>query len=99
MIETDKSQGWHMKKEISYAHLVSTAMLVLSLLGGGATVLNRISTLEVQQNNINSKLTSLLEAQARRDASQDAEIRRISEETREDLKDINKKLDRLIERL
>lgn len=82
----DDKRSWHLDKTISVGHLVSTLVIAISVFSWAVTLDKR-----VEQNSI--AITHLKE-------QQQLEQRRIElmrNELREDLRDINAKLDRLIE--
>jgi len=45
---THENKSWHIKKELSVSHLLTTLFLVISLLAWGSSVEKRLVRLEVQ---------------------------------------------------
>lgn len=83
---TEQKGNWHLDKTISVGHLVSTLVIAVSVFSWAMTLDKR-----VEQNSL--AITHLKEQQA-------IEQKRIQElriEIKQDLRDINTKLDRLIE--
>ncbi len=79
-------RSWHLDKTISVGHLVSTVVIAVSVFSWAMTLDKR-----VEQNSL--AIIHLKEQQA-------AEAKRIEQlrsEIKQDLRDINSKLDRLIE--
>ena len=44
-----KDDSWHLKKEISIGHIVSTVMIVLAMIGYAAGIENRLTKVETNQ--------------------------------------------------
>lgn len=90
---------WHLQKSVSVSQI---AALVLIFLGGLAAfygVAERLSVLESQFAELSARVVRVLEAQQRVDQSQDASLTQFRSEMRQDVRDIQSKLDRLIESL
>jgi len=49
MEERRKADGWHIKKEISYGHILTTAVIAFSLLGWANSVDKRLTIVEYSQ--------------------------------------------------
>lgn len=79
-------RSWHLDKTISVGHLVSTVIIAVSVFSWAVTLDKR-----VEQNSLN--IEHLKEQQVN-DRKQVQEMR---VEIKQDLRDINAKLDRLIE--
>ncbi len=79
-------RSWHLDKTISVGHLVSTVIIAVSVLSWAVTLDKR-----VEQNSLN---IAHLKEQLAKDQRQVQELRL---EIKQDLRDINAKLDRLIE--
>ena len=82
----NQKANWHLDKTISVGHLVSTVVIAVSVFSWAVTLDKR-----VEQNSLS--ITHLKEQQAT-DRKQVQEMRT---EIKQDLRDINAKLDRLIE--
>ncbi|MCB5226213.1 hypothetical protein JAO78_005225 [Alishewanella sp. 16-MA] len=84
--ESTNERSWHLDKTISVGHLVSTVIIAVSIFSWAVTLDKR-----VEQNSIS--ISHIKEQQM-------AEQRRAQElrqEIKQDLRDINAKLDRMIE--
>jgi hypothetical protein len=82
-----RGRDWHLDKTVSISHIISTILIVISILAWAQGVEKR-----VEQNAQGVKFIS-----ERLDA-QDKRIDEMRSELRDDLKQVNNKLDRLIER-
>lgn len=82
----NQKASWHLDKTISVGHLVSTVIIAVSVFSWAVTLDKR-----VEQNSLS--ITHLKEQQVT-DRKQVQEMR---SEIKQDLRDINAKLDRLIE--
>lgn len=82
----NQKASWHLDKTISVGHLVSTVIIAVSVFSWAVTLDKR-----VEQNSLS--ITHLKEQQVT-DRKQVQEMRA---EIKQDLRDINAKLDRLIE--
>lgn len=90
-------ENWHLDKSVSISHLLTTAAMAMTLVGGWVAISERVARLETEFSQISGQIVSLLERQSARDARQDGELLEIRREVSQDLRDINAKLDRLIE--
>lgn len=88
-------QAWHLEKSVSLSHILSTIGLFVMLAGGWNTITSRLAVLESQQQEFNERIISVIEAQAKTDTRQDAELAEIRRQTREDYKEILNRLDDL----
>ena len=81
------TEHWHVKREITAGHMVSTLMLAGALIVAWDDMGDKIdlTTLQIETIQVN-------------DARQDENRQQIRQEMKEELKAINGKLDRLIER-
>jgi len=66
------------------------------LVGGYATMSERLAVLENQQSSFNQRIIDVLGTQRTTDVRQDAEMLEVKRLTREDLKSISEKLDKLM---
>lgn len=41
---------WHLKREVSYGHIISTILLMLMLITGWVNISDRLTTVETKQN-------------------------------------------------
>ena len=85
--ERRKKQHWHLEKSVSVSHIISTVMIVISALIFAIKMDSRVTMLE-----------QAIMTQHSTDDKQDSERLRVATELKTNLKDINDKLDRLIER-
>ncbi|MCW7556498.1 hypothetical protein NX722_28450 [Endozoicomonas gorgoniicola] len=81
-------EHWHLDRKLNITHLISTVMIIASLFLWGGGIERRIDG--------NAKDIAHLKEVQERDRQQDKEAR---EEFKSQLKSIETKLDRLIERL
>jgi len=82
---------FHLKRELTWGHIVSTIFLCLALLGS----YNSLSAEQQRKTSSMESKLAVLEVQLKATAHETQTIR---VETRASLESINKKLDRLIER-
>lgn len=47
---SENNQGWHIKKEVSYGHIITTICMVFSLVTWAMSVEKRLTTVEVGQS-------------------------------------------------
>ena len=83
---TEQKANWHLDKTISVGHLVSTLVIAVSVFSWAMTLDKR-----VEQNSL--AIAHLKEQQA----TEQKRIQELRQEIKQDLRDINTKLDRLIE--
>lgn len=83
---TEQKANWHLDKTISVGHLVSTLVIAVSVFSWAMALDKR-----VEQNSL--AIAHLKEQQA----TEQKRIQDIRQEIKQDLRDINTKLDRLIE--
>lgn len=50
MTNEPNGNGWHLRKEISFSHLITTALVIVSVLKFGYDMDKRIALLEVRLN-------------------------------------------------
>lgn len=89
--------NWHLDRSVSIGHILTTIVLFVSMAGGWVAMSERVARLEAEFAQVSGQIVMLLERQASRDARQDSEITELRREVSQDLRDINNKLDRLIE--
>ncbi len=89
---------WHVKKEVTWGHIMTTlGMVILGVLAVG-DMDRRITVVEVSNKYSQSEQSKINEAQNKRiDASQRALERQI-DNLGGDIKDVLKKIDKLIDR-
>lgn len=90
-------ENWHLDRSVSIGHLLTTVAMAMTLVAGWVAMSERVARLEAEFSQISGQIVSLLERQSSRDARQDSELLEIRREVSQDLRDINAKLDRLIE--
>lgn len=83
--------GWHLKRELQLGHIISTLALAAS---AAVYIVKMDQRLAVIETSVAASMT----AQAQRDARQDEAATRADTLIRDQLKSIDGKLDRLIER-
>lgn len=82
----EQKANWHLDKTISVGHLVSTLVIAVSVFSWAMALDKR-----VEQNSL--AISHLKEQQA----TEQKRIQELRQEIKQDLRDINSKLDRLIE--
>lgn len=78
--------AWHLDKKVNLSHIVATLMLAAAIFTWGSKIEQRIALVEsaaVRQQAI--------------DQAQDQEFRRYVVEMREDIREMSRKIDKLIE--
>lgn len=90
---------WHLSKTVNLGHLIATSLFVLGGLSAYYGVTERLALLEREFINLSSRMVSVLENQERTDSIQDRDLVSFRNEVRSDIRQINAKLDRLIETL
>lgn len=86
-VERRKKQNWHLEKTVSISHILTTIAALSTVLVMGSKFDTRLSLVE-----------QLVSSQRSVDSRQDSEASASREIVRQQLRDINAKLDRLIER-
>lgn len=95
METTVGGRHWHLEKSVSLTHILSTAGLLMAMVGGYANMTSRMAVIESQQAQFNRQVVQILEAQSRIDARQDSDIAELKKIIREDYREILHKLDNL----
>lgn len=88
---------WHLDRKVGVGHLFATISLVAGGILAYANVTKDISTLQVEFAGLSERVVRVLEAQQRVDDAQDRDLTSFRNEIRADVREINAKLDRLIE--
>jgi hypothetical protein len=78
--------AWHLDKKVNLSHIVATLMLAAAIFTWGSKIEQRIALVE-----------SASQRQASIDQAQDQEFRRSVVEMREDIRELSRKIDKLIE--
>lgn len=86
-IEPDRRQ-WHLDKTVSISHLITTVSLVVTAIWWAATLDKRMAILEAAQAY-----------QVQRNDQIEHAMREMASQNRDDIKAINAKLDRIMERV
>lgn len=89
---TNGGNQLHLNKGFNLSDLITVGVLIV---GGIIT----LTTLQINLQNIGDRMQETVENQVRRDGAQDAQIQRFRTEMRADVRDIQQKLDRLLENL
>jgi len=96
-MEESNDYVWHFDKTVSISNLVG----ILALAAGGFaaydTITDRVAVLETNMQNLNNRVISLVERQINTDQQQDDSLQQFRTEMREDVRQIQNKLDRIIE--
>mgnify|MGYP003636537421 FL=1 len=93
------SNPWHLDKKVGIGQIISIVSMCIIVTAGWMSFDKRITVVETNQANINSRIITLFENQTKTDQAQNEQIERSRAETQRSLRDIDAKLDRLIERL
>lgn len=85
---TPKPEGssWHLDKKVNVSHIIATLMLAGAIFAWGSKIEQRIALVE-----------ATAQRQEQVDQGQDQEFRRYVVEMREDIRDLSRKMDKLIE--
>lgn len=86
----------HVDPTIHVGHLLTTLSMVACIVVWGMNVNQRVALLEARQEDTVSRIVVILEHQRDIDARQDAVLGETRQIIREDMRDINVKLDNLI---
>ena len=78
--------AWHLDKKVNLSHIVATLMLAAAIFTWGSKIEQRIALVEDKTVR-----------QAQIDQAQDQEFRRYVVEMREDIHELSRKMDKLIE--
>jgi hypothetical protein len=93
MVKSD----WHLDRGVSLSHISATVLLVMGGVSAYFGVTERLSVLENQFVDLSDRVIRLLESQRRIDDDQDQDLAEFRSEIRTEMREINAKLDRLIE--
>lgn len=91
MATQNEESKWHLDKKISVTHMFTTVAAITSLVIFGSSVNTRLYLVE-------SAVTAAVKQAYDDNNRQDRAIADMSRQTRDDMRTINDKLDRLIER-
>ena len=87
MMATPKEDtAWHLDKKVNLSHIVATLMLAAAIFTWGSKIEQRVALVEEKASR-----------QAQTDQAQDQEFRRYVVEMREDIRELSRKIDKLIE--
>lgn len=78
---------WHIDKTVSVSHLITTISMIVSMIWWAATVDKRIAVIEAGQ-----------QFQAQRNTQIEQAVKELASVSREEIKAISAKLDRILER-
>jgi hypothetical protein len=78
--------AWHLDKKVNLSHIVATLMLAAAIFTWGSKIEQRIALVE-----------SASQRQASIDQAQDQEFRRYVVEMRDDIRELSRKIEKLIE--
>lgn len=78
--------AWHLDKKVNLSHIVATLTLAAAIFTWGSKIEQRIALVEASSTR-----------QAQVDQAQDQEFRRSVVEMREDIRELSRKIDKLIE--
>ncbi len=81
-----EDSSWHLDKKVNISHIIATLMLAGAIFAWGSKIEQRIALVE-----------ATAQRQAQVDQAQDQEFRRYVVEMREDIRDLSRKMDKLIE--
>ena len=81
-----EDSSWHLDKKVNVSHIIATLMLAGAIFAWGSKIEQRIALVEASATR-----------QAQVDQAQDQDFRRSVVEMREDIHDLSRKIDKLIE--
>ncbi len=81
-----EDSSWHLDKKVNVSHIIATLMLAGAIFAWGSKIEQRIALVEASATR-----------QAQVDQAQDQEFRRYVVEMREDIHEMSRKIDKLIE--
>ena len=84
--DTSNDSAWHLDKKVNISHIIATLMLAAAIFTWGSTIEQRIALVEASATR-----------QAQVDQAQDREFRRYVVEMRDDIRELSRKIDKLIE--
>lgn len=84
--QRDSDSAWHLDKKVNVSHIIATLMLAGAIFAWGSKMEQRVAIVE-----------ATAQRQAQVDQSQDQEFRRYVVEMREDIRELSRKIDKLIE--
>ena len=82
----DADTAWHLDKKVNISHILATLTLAAAIFTWGSTIEQRIALVEASSTR-----------QAQVDQAQDQEFRRYVVEMRDDIHELSRKIDKLIE--
>lgn len=89
--ERRDQRRWHLDKRLNVGHLLTTLTIAAAVFIWASKVDTRISLLE-------QTVSTWVLMQDKRDGMQDEQLRRLANETLENVRSINNKMERLVER-
>ena len=81
-----EDSSWHLDKKVNISHIIATLMLAAAMFTWGSKIEQRIALVEASSTR-----------QAQVDQAQDQEFRRYVVEMRDDIRELSRKIDKLIE--
>ena len=84
--DTSNDSAWHLDKKVNISHIIATLMLAAAIFTWGSKIEQRIALVEASATR-----------QAQVDQAQDQEFRRSVVEMREDIRELSRKIDKLID--
>jgi hypothetical protein len=78
--------AWHLDKKVNISHIIATLTLAGAIFAWGSKIEQRVALMEAASHR-----------QSQVDQAQDQEFRRYVVEMREDIRDLSRKIDKLIE--
>ena len=85
-VEEKRDTAWHLDKKVNLSHIVATLTLAAAMFTWGSKIEQRIALVEASSTR-----------QAQVDQAQDQEFRRYVVEMRADIREMSRKIDKLIE--
>jgi hypothetical protein len=81
-----EDSAWHLDKKVNISHIIATLTLAGAIFAWGSKIEQRVALMEAASHR-----------QSQVDQAQDQEFRRYVVEMREDIRDLSRKIDKLIE--
>jgi hypothetical protein len=94
----DVEKKWHVDKTISLANIIIVCSMAMGGFGAYDSLTDRMAVMETNMSNLNDRVVSLIERQINVDQAQDNTLLQFRQEMRTDVRSVQDKLDRLLER-
>lgn len=96
---SSQENAWHLDKGVGLATIIAAVLFFLGGVTAWYSTVERVASLELKYGDLNSRVVDLLERQFDTDARQDATQASFRLEMRQDTREINVKVDKVLELL